>query len=95
MYNYVVKFEWDENKNLINVKKHGISFEKAKEAFFDENRIIRKNVRHSRIEERYFCFGRVDDKIAAVRFTVRNGNIRIIGAGFWIEGRKIYETKNY
>jgi uncharacterized DUF497 family protein len=95
MHNYVVKFEWDKNKNLINVKKHGLSFEKAKEAFFDEDRVIRENASHSQLEKRYFCFGKVGDKIATVRFTVRNGNIRIIGAGFLRAGRKIYETKNF
>lgn len=24
-----IKFEWDENKNRINQKKHGISFDEA------------------------------------------------------------------
>ncbi|MGB9686689.1 MAG: BrnT family toxin [Rectinema subterraneum] len=28
-------FEWDENKNQINIQKHGVSFEEAKEAFLD------------------------------------------------------------
>lgn len=30
-------FEWDENKNTINKKKHNIAFEEAKTVFFDEN----------------------------------------------------------
>jgi len=29
----IMKFEWDENKNLINIKKHGIDFNQAKEIF--------------------------------------------------------------
>ena len=28
-----IKFEWDENKNLINQKKHKISFEEAQTVF--------------------------------------------------------------
>jgi uncharacterized DUF497 family protein len=28
-------FEWDEKKNAENIRKHGISFEKATDAFFD------------------------------------------------------------
>ena len=30
-------FEWDENKNQINIEKHGISFEEAEGVFYDEN----------------------------------------------------------
>ena len=30
-----IKFEWDENKNDINKKKHRISFEEAKTVFYD------------------------------------------------------------
>jgi len=28
-------FEWDEKKNLLNIQKHGLSFDEAQEAFFD------------------------------------------------------------
>ena len=29
-------FDWDENKNDINRRKHGIDFEEASTVFFDE-----------------------------------------------------------
>ena len=45
-------------------------------------------------EKRYFCFGKVGEGIATVRFTHRNGMIRIFGAGYWRAGRKIYEKQN-
>jgi hypothetical protein len=32
--------------------------------------------------------------IVTVRFTMRNHNIRIFGAGFWRQGRKKYEEQN-
>ena len=32
----IITFEWDENKNQINQRKHGISFEEAKTVFYDE-----------------------------------------------------------
>lgn len=35
-----IRFEWDENKNKINKKKHGLSFEEAVEVFGDENAIL-------------------------------------------------------
>lgn len=42
---------------------------------------------------RYFCFGKVDDKVVTVRFTYRNGKIRIFGAGYWREGKAEYEKQ--
>ena len=86
-------FEWDENKNLDNIDKHKVSFEIAQGAFFDKNRIIMKDKKHSKKEERFFCIGNDGDGIVTVRFTMRNGNIRIIGAGYWREGKLKYEQK--
>ena len=86
-------FEWDEAKNQDNIEKHKISFEKAQEAFFDKNRLIIKDKKHSKKEERFFCIGNDGNGILTVRFTMRNANIRIIGAGYWSEGRYRYEQK--
>lgn len=47
-------FEWDKNKNEINITKHNVSFEEAQEAFFDKNRVILYDERHSDKEKRYF-----------------------------------------
>ena len=87
-------FEWDENKNKLNQEKHNVSFEKAQYAFLDKNRIIAQDLEHSQDEQRYFCFGKVDDEIITVRFVYRNDKIRIFGAGYWRKGKKIYEANN-
>ena len=89
-----VDFEWDENKNKINQKKHNLSFEKAQYAFLDSKRIIAKDLEHSQDEARYFCFGKVDDEIITVRFVYRDNKIRIFGAGYWRKGKKIYEKNS-
>ena len=70
-------FEWDQRKNKLNQNKHGISFEKAQLAFSDRNRIIAKDLEHSKGEERYYCFGQVGEHIVTVRFTYRINKIRI------------------
>ena len=88
-------FEWDKTKNDDNIEKHNISFEMAQEAFFDKKRIIIEDKKHSKREKRYFCIGNDGNGILTVRFTMRNENIRIIGAGYWREGRERYEKKNY
>jgi uncharacterized DUF497 family protein len=49
--------------------------------------------KHSKREERFYCIGNDGNGILTVRFTMRNGNIRIIGAGYWREGRDKYEQK--
>ena len=88
-----VQFEWDDTKNLQNQKKHGVTFSEAQYAFADPNRVIAEDINHSRIEERYYCFGKVGEKIMTVRFTYRQHRIRIIGAGFWRKGKDIYEAR--
>ena len=84
-------FEWDDNKNRLNQNKHGVSFYEAQQAFFDKNRIIAEDVERSYSEKRYYCFGNVGNAIMTVRFTHRGAMIRIIGAGYWRQGKKIYE----
>ncbi|MBF0202573.1 MAG: BrnT family toxin [Desulfamplus sp.] len=87
-------FSWDPNKNNENILKHGVSFNAAQYAFFDSLRVIAYDFAHSKQEERYYCIGKIEDGIVTVRFTYRNSTIRIIGAGFWRKGRKVYEKEN-
>ncbi|MEE9260679.1 MAG: BrnT family toxin [Candidatus Scalindua sediminis] len=89
-----VRFEWDEDKNYENRKKHSVSFELAQYAFADPKRVIAEDIKHSRGEKRYYCFGKVGNGVLTVRFTYRNDVIRIIGAGYWRGGKKIYEEQN-
>jgi uncharacterized DUF497 family protein len=87
-------FEWDSKKDQENQQKHGVSFALAQYAFADSQRIIAEDVNHSKIEKRYYCFGKVGDGILTVRFTYRNNVIRIIGAGYWRKGKAVYEHEN-
>ena len=83
--------EWDENKNLLNQSKHGVSFYEAQQALLDPCRVIAEDVAHSKDEKRFYCFGRVGDRIMTVRFTYRGCIVRIFGAGYWRKGKKVYE----
>jgi uncharacterized protein len=84
-------FEWDERKNAANIRKHGVSFDAAQQAFLDPRRLVAEDLKHSGTEKRYFCIGQTADGILTVRFTYRPGVIRIIGAGYWRKGKKAYE----
>ena len=75
-------FEWDDGKDHENREKHGVSFELAQYAFADPQRVVAQDMAHSSDETRFFCMGRIGGGILTVRFTYREGRIRIFGAGF-------------
>lgn len=50
-------FEWDENKNQINQKKHKISFDEAKTVFNDIEALVIDDPDHSEEEERFIILG--------------------------------------
>lgn len=50
-------FEWDESKAIANVKKHGVSFEEARSAFYDERAKIIDDPDHSGTEDRFVLLG--------------------------------------
>ena len=91
---YYGQFEWDTKKNKQNLAKHSIDFEAAIEVFRDPHNRVAEDDLHSVDEERYFCVGKTWLGIVTVRFTYRKGKVRIIGAGFWRKGRKLYEKEN-
>jgi len=49
----LIKFVWDEGKNRINRKRHGISFEEAQTVFFDDIAIEYFDPEHSADENRF------------------------------------------
>ena len=42
-----IDFEWDDEKNRINKRKHNISFEEASTVFYDEEALVRDDPDHS------------------------------------------------
>ena len=88
------RFDWNPAKDRENQLKHGVGFAEAQLAFADPHRVIAEDLAHSEDEPRFFCFGRVGDGILTVRFTYRSDTIRILGAGYWRRGKRIYEHEN-
>jgi uncharacterized DUF497 family protein len=52
-----LRFEWDEEKNRVNQRKHRIRFEEAQTAFFDEDALVFNDPDHSDDEERFLLLG--------------------------------------
>ena len=78
-----IKFEWDENKNQINRKKHGIDFQEAKTVFYDDDAIVFDDPEHSLEEERFLILGISEyEKLCIVShcYRVEDDIIRIISA---------------
>ena len=56
-----MKFEWDKNKNEINIKKHGISFKEAETVFYDKHWLKITDENHTSkdaTEDRFYAIGR-------------------------------------
>jgi uncharacterized protein len=51
--------EWDDAKDSLYQKKHGVSFALAQFAFLDKNRIILEDLDHSALEKRCYCLGQI------------------------------------
>ena len=50
-------FDWDPRKNLINLQKHGVSFNEAATVFQDENALYFDDINHSQDENRFIIVG--------------------------------------
>ena len=90
-----MKFEWDENKNEINQRKHGISFDEVTSVFRDTFAIVFDDPDHSEYEDRFLIIGMSTIKrICIVSHCYRgfDDRIRIISARTATKSeRKIYE----
>ena len=77
-----MQFEWDDEKEKINIVKHKLDFTTAAFVFDDENRLEIYDENHSSDEDRYLAIGAVGSMlvILTVVFTERGEKIRIISA---------------
>ena len=78
-------FEWDEKKNILNIEKHGISFDEAVKVFLDPMDItLRSTVANHEIREITIgktSFSKMESElILVVVHTHRDSNTRVISA---------------
>ena len=83
-------FEWDAEKNALNLKKHGIDFRDAAAVFDDDDRMEFYDEAHSETEDRFNIIGMVRDVLFVV-YTERRERIRMISA----RKATAYEKKIY
>jgi uncharacterized protein len=81
-YNGQVRFAWDERKNFINFRKHGIWFEEAQTTWADSASVEFFDPEHSELEDRFLRIGQSSGaRLLLVVFCEKEGDtIRIISA---------------
>ncbi len=85
-----MKFEYDENKSLINKEKHGIDFVEAQNLWQNDNAlIVPANITDD--EVRYALISIFNEKCYVAIFTLRNDIYRIIS----VRRCRKNEEKNY
>jgi uncharacterized DUF497 family protein len=78
-----LRFAWDPRKNASNRRKHGVAFEEAQTAFYDERALVIDDPDHSEDEARFVLLGLSSTlRLLVVCHCVREsqGEIRIISA---------------
>ena len=94
-----MQFEWDDEKEKINIEKHGLDFSTAALVFGDENRIERYDLVHSISEDRYITIGLINEVtvVVMVVYTERGVRTRIISARLATKREKeaYYNAENH
>lgn len=77
-----MNFEWDDEKRLLNIRKHGIDFVAVIPVFDDPNALEAFDNKNSVDEDRYQIIGMARPGVVFVAYTERDndGTIRIISA---------------
>lgn len=86
----MVRFEWDEEKRLANLKRHGIDFKDVYRVF-DYDRFLLEDDRYDYGEQRWVSFGLLFGEVVAITHTESDEVIRIISA----RKAEKYEEKRY
>jgi len=88
-------FEWDNEKAINNVKKHGVTFNEAKSVFYDTFALISLDIEHSITEERFSIIGYSKrNRILFISYTEKNEIIRIISARKTTKNERLFYEEN-
>ncbi len=71
-------YSWDPKKSSGNKKKHGISFEEARDHIFEGKNILTVGIAYEKKEYRHAVIGKFKKKYYVGIFTIRNNEFRII-----------------
>ena len=90
MYSIDMEFEWHETKRQINLARHKIDFQDAKEIWQSDVLEV-PSAQDEHGEQRYIAYGVLEGRIIAVVFTWRGESRRLISA----RRARTHERQNY
>ena len=76
----MLKFEWDEAKNRLNIQRHGVDFADVVNFMDDPGLVERLDLREDYGEERIMAYANVAGRVLAILFVERGAAIRLISA---------------
>ena len=72
-----MNFEWDENKRITNLKKHGVDFVAASR-LWNSPMLVVEDTRSNYQEQRWLGMGLLEKRVMIIVYTKRRNTIRII-----------------
>ncbi len=88
-------FDWDEHNSCKNWNKHLVDMNECEEIFFNQPLIVFNDIKHSKLEKRFYSLGKTDkERKLFIVLTIRNNLIRIISARDMSKKEKV-RYKNY
>ena len=85
-----MEFEWDEDKRLANVRKHGFDFVDVV-AVFESDIVTIEDDRFDYGEQRFVTLGLFNERVVVIVHTEREGVTRIIS----VRKATKYEARSY
>jgi len=87
-------FEWDKYNSEKIKTKHAVTPVECEQVFFNIPVIAGDDVKHSKIESRFYVLGQTDaGRLLFMVFTVRNEKLRVISArDMNRKERRVYQT---
>src|SRR3989344_3341727 len=77
----ILTFEWNEGNSTKSWIKHRVSLKEQEQAFFDKDKRVFTDTKHSQAEQRFLLFGKTSKKrLLIIAFTKRQEKIRCISA---------------
>ena len=64
-----MRFEWDDRKNALNLRKHGLDFSQGTRMFSGPTLLVEPDMREDYGEDRWIGLGMIGDIVAVVVFT--------------------------
>ncbi len=78
----MLSFEWDDQKNQLNFKRHGLAFDDVVDFLDDPHLIERLDLREDYGEERIIAHAMIRSRVFVIVYVERGSKLRLISARY-------------